>query len=307
MKRHPSSLATEIFTQYMETKERKTYLIVEGETDLNLWRDNFTNSDVIFKVSGDKEVSIETLKILYKELPNFFPVIGIIAIVDADFDFIRGDFFSHESLFRTDLHDINMMMLKSNAFNKFYNRYCTDKDRIRHQLKKVFKQNVDDKKIIDKIREYLFNNSKILGILRLINEIENLNLLFKKLNYYSFISKNSFDVEIDKLINNLITINKKDSKFYIKLYSKLQEELNSFDDNLIFQVCQGHDTISILTVGVNKFLSKRKQDSRLLSQDVHKFFEASFELYFLKDFQLYKRLKEWEMDNHPFKLFRNSI
>ncbi len=41
------------------------------------------------------------------------------------------------------------------------------------------------------------------------------------------------------------------------------------------------------------------------SMDLHKFFEASFELYHLKEFKLYENLRKWEEMNIAFKIFRN--
>ena len=305
MKRSTKSFATEIYTQYEITKESKTYLIVEGESDLNLWKDNFAHEDVIIKVSGDKDVSIETLKILYQELSKKFSVIGIIAIVDSDFDHLKKTIFKHKSLFRTDFHDIGIMMLKSKAFIKFFNRHCTERERIKHHLKKVYKTKINNDEMINRLREYLFDNAKIIGILRWINELKNLNLNFKKINYYNFIKKNSLEIDIEKLINHLITINSKNSKLKSNLIKELDNELKSFNKGLICQICQGHDTISILTVGVNIFLSKRKKDCRMPSMDLHKFFEVSFELYHLKEFKLYEKLRKWEENYIPFKIFRD--
>ena len=302
MRIEPKAFATEIYMQYKETKESKTYLIVEGEADLNLWKDNFTDKDVIVKISGDKDVSIETLKILYQELSNELSVVGIIAIVDADFDYLRENFFEHKSLFRTDFHDIGIMMLKSKAFIKFFNKHCTEKERIKHHLIKIYKYNIEYDEVRHKLRKHLFDNSKIIGILRWINEIKNLNLIFKTLDYYTFIKKNSLEIDRKKLLNHLITLNSKKSKIISNLVKELDEKSNKEDS--LYQICQGHDTISILTVGVNRFLSKRKKGCRMPSMDLEKFFEASFELY-LKEFKLYENLRKWEEINIPFKIFRS--
>ena len=302
MRIEPEALATEIYMQYTETKESKTYLIVEGEADLNLWKDNFLDRNVIVKISGDKDVSIETMKILYRELSNKVPVIGIIAIVDAVFDHLKKNFFEHKSLFRTDFHDIGIMMLKSKAFLKFFNKHCTEKERIKHHLIKIYKSNIENDEIHHKLREYLFDNAKIIGILRWINEMKSLNLNFKNLNYYTFIKQNSLEINRKKLLNHLITLNSKKLINYSNLNKDLDEE--SINKDSIYQICQGHDTLSILTVGVNTFLSKRKKDCRMPSMDLHKFFEASFELYHFKEFKLYENLHQWEEINIPFKIFR---
>ncbi len=298
------AFATSILTQYQETRENKTYLIVEGEADLNLWNDNFKHKDVIIKVSGDKKVSIEALKILYRELSGQFSVIGIVAIVDADFDYTNKKFYVHKSLFRTDYHDINIMMLKSKVFNKFFNRHCTEKERIKHHLKKKYKTNIKDEEIANKLREYILDSTKTIGILRWINDLKNFNLLFKTLNYYSLIKNNSLEIDINRLITDIIVTNDKTSDFKKRLKNELEEELKSFDKNLICQFCQGHDAFSILAVGINTFLSKRKKDCRMPSLDIHKFFEVAFGLNHLKKYVLYKNLLKWEIGNNPHKIFR---
>lgn len=40
------------------------------------------------------------------------------------------------------------------------------------------------------------------------------------------------------------------------------------------------------------------------SLDIHKFFEVAFGLNYLKEYELYKNLRKWEIENNPYKIFR---
>ena len=89
--RSPISLATKIFLLYKDSVKR-TFLILEGLIDYNLWSDNFSheiNDLVKIEFSGNKDASLETLKILYEDFYKETQIKGVIAIVDADFDHLN--------------------------------------------------------------------------------------------------------------------------------------------------------------------------------------------------------------------------
>ena len=300
----PVSLATKIFCVFKEDLNQ-TFLILEGLSDYNLWNDNFSHKfDKMLRIeySGNKDASIETLRIIYSEFSKEIEIKGVIAIIDADFDHIKKeDVFSHPCLFRTDFHDIELMMLKSEAFIKFYNRFCTERGRLKHILKTYHKKQIGDDEIPEIFLLTLLENTKKIGILRWVNYKNDFQLSFKDINHFFILSEDLFTVDSQKLLDHIITKNGRLNEFKVKFEDLINIESNENLD--LFQVCQGHDAISILTIWINNLFCKREPFSQLQTEDIHKFIESAFEFRFFIKYNLYKNLKIWENNNIPYKIF----
>ncbi|MDC0833894.1 putative cytoplasmic protein [Geitlerinema sp. FC II] len=96
-----------------------TFLLVEGSSDKTFYS-RFVDRSVceLVSVSGkpsSKVLVIEALRILESD-SNF---LGVIAIVDADFDRLSNCIYDSPNLLYTDTHDLETMLIKSPAFEKF--------------------------------------------------------------------------------------------------------------------------------------------------------------------------------------------
>ena len=300
----PISLATKIFLIFKKDLNQ-AFLILEGLSDYNLWIDNFSHKfdeKLRIEYSGNKEASIETLKIIYIDFSKEIEIKGVIAIIDADFDHIKKiAIFSHPCLFRTDFHDNEIMMLKSEVFIKFYNRFCTERGRLKHFLENFHKEKIGDDKIPEKFLLTLLENTKIIGILRWVNYVNDFQLSFKNLNYLFIMSEDLHKVDSQKLLHHIITKNGKLKEFKVKLEKLTTIELKQNFD--LYQICQGHDAISILTIWTNNLFCKRKPFSQLQTEDLHKFMESAFEFRYFMKCDLYQNLRIWENNNKPYKIF----
>ena len=192
-------------------------------------------------------------------------------------------------------------MLKSQAFIKFYNRFCTERGRLKHFLEIFHKKKIRDAEIPEYFLLTLLENTKIIGILRWVNYTNDFQLSFKNLNYFFIMSEDLLKVEYQKLIDHIITKNEKSKEFKLKLEVLTNIESKSNLD--LYQICQGHDAISILTIWINNLFCKREAFSYLQTEDIHKFMESAFEFRFFKKYNLYKNLKIWEKNNKPYNIF----
>jgi hypothetical protein len=245
-----------------------------------------------------------TLKLIYDDFSKKSKLSGVIAIVDSDFDKItKKSVFQHPCLFRTDYHDIELMMLRSGAFNKFFKRYCTEINKLKHYLEKFYKRKIREENLIQCFLEALLKNSKKLGISRWINFENRCNLSFKNLNYFIIMDKELFNIDGNQLINHIITKNHKNREFKKKF--KELHELELTKDFNLNQICQGHDTISILAIWINNLFCKRKSFSSLQPEDIQKFLEGSYEFRFFKESKLYQDLISWQQENPKLRIFNN--
>lgn len=94
----------------------KTYILVEGEDDVKSYIRFFNDEVTEFSIAGSCVNVLDSLKIcsLDEELKDL-----IIGIKDADFDHIKGVSYPEcPSLFMTDTHDVETLMLTSGVVQK---------------------------------------------------------------------------------------------------------------------------------------------------------------------------------------------
>ena len=93
--------------------DHKIWLLVEGDSDIKVLKKFCTSSVSIENVPGGVGKLIEAINILCFENNR------ILGIRDLDFSFIKDNYTINTSyLFKTDLHDFEMLMLKDDEIMK---------------------------------------------------------------------------------------------------------------------------------------------------------------------------------------------
>lgn len=255
------------------TYKDKIILIVEGKTDIKLFRNLIKQKNIIIDSFSGKDSLVKLMQDLHVELPE-----RIIAICDADHDHITNEASLRKrySVYVTDYHDAEIMMLNSPAIESFIDEYSSHANL--NKLRTSLLQNV-------------FNTAYEIGLLRLANYRHKLNLKFKNLDYSQFININQSDIkiDIDKLINQILTrsTNKK-PKTNHELLIKLMEGYRK-QSICIHQLCNGHDTTSIIAeVYRTVWASEHRNMDR---QKVETALRVSYQKNYFLDTDLYKQLK----------------
>ena len=156
------------------------FLIVEGHSDKLIYERLVNKQEVRVTIASGKNNAIKALSILEKE--NFCRVF---AVIDADFSRIEQQIPHSNNLFLTDEHDLEMMLIKSAAFDKLL------KERESEEKIKAFTED---------IRETLLKLGQEIGKLRWLSLRNKLDLKFEGLNFKNFIDKEKLSINIDKLI-----------------------------------------------------------------------------------------------------------
>lgn len=102
-------------------KQMHSLLIVEGPTDKKLYGQFIDTSRCQIIIAYSKATAIEALSTLEKD-----NCLGILAIVDADFDVLEDTLSTSHNLLLTDTHDLETMMLQSPALEKLLTEYCSE-------------------------------------------------------------------------------------------------------------------------------------------------------------------------------------
>lgn len=247
----PVSIANRI----MQDEEFKGwYLIVEGQNDFKVYNRIIDNKNVNIIQGHGKEKIREILKILSERgFSNKF------AIVDSDFDEILNINDDIEGLFKTDFHDIEVMVFSTNALEKVISTLCKEE-----KVNEV--QSTKGKSI----RDIVLDLAEKIGKLKLLNQSKNYELRFKPqrvdgkpLKYKKFISDKDLSfLGLDKLIQTVIEYDDNRSK-KVTCDELKEEYLNlSIEQYTTYNVVNGHDLANILFICIKNVL---KSNSSMLN------------------------------------------
>lgn len=273
----------------MKSSSKNVFLIVEGDKDSRFYKNFIDKSkcSVHFPNTGsnNKKYAIEALEILDKEDFN------IVAIVDSDFLRLEGEEANSNNLFLTDCHDLEAMIIQSDAFDKFLGEYASE-----NKIKDI------------NVRDRILNCGKWIGYLRWINTEEKLGLKFSSLDFKEFIDSKTLEPNLDKLIKEIRTKSQIPGISEKELEKQLKEKVLDKDSKEyeLCDVCQGHDLCSILELGMLSLFAtkpgkkdKKKSDSPK-SDQIEKSLRLAFEQKHFKETQLFNSLQNWEKRNTNF-------
>jgi hypothetical protein len=256
-------------------------LIVEGTTDSRVYERFIKTSKCKLIPANGKDNAIGALSIL--EISGFK---RILTIVDADFWRLDGINPKTSNLLLTDTHDLETIIISSDAFDKVLNEFGSV-----NEMKKLGKP----------IRDMLLESGIIIGFLRWLSSPskDNLSLNFKKLSFEKFLDQNTLRVDIDNLIkevkikSNNSTLDEKAIKQKIIMLMK-----TGYDP---WQVCSGHDLVRILSFGfLNIFGNHRGK--KITPEIVDGILRISYEYSHFCLTNLYKSIEDWDKMNLSFKI-----
>lgn len=264
-------------------------ILVEGKKDIKLYRKLTCKKMSKIKVTFGKKKMREVYRILDKR--GFSKVLGI-----RDADFIRinddGKFDPNycSSIFLTDNHDSEGMILQSEAFEDF--------------LLEVSQENNIDafNKKYGNLRVFIYNLSYSLACLRLANKKYNLGLAFKPvkpngniLKFKKFIcEKKLIYLGHEKLINTVVEYStNRGSKIESRelILEKLQEIIKL--ELVIEELVNGHDLAEILFIICKKGLKSRNESLKGASS-VETMLRLAYSREHFQLTRLFRSLVEWQ-------------
>ena len=257
------------------------FLIVEGHSDKLIYERLVNKQEVRVTIASGKNNAIKALSILEKE-DNFRRVV---AVIDADFSRIEQQIPHSNNLFLTDEHDLEMMLIKSAAFDKLL------KERGSEEKIKAFTED---------IRETLLKLGQEIGKLRWLSLRNKLDLKFEGLNFKNFIDKEKLSINIDELIRSIKNNSQKPSLDEQQIKQDLS--VISDENHDPWQLCCGHDFISILAIALWKVLGTRNAND-VKKEDLERELRLAYELSYFYQTQIYQLMVNWQSNHHPDQIF----
>jgi hypothetical protein len=284
----PSRIANSIL---QKTSFKGSYIIVEGKIDHTLYKkfldEEFCNVEIAF---GNSNV-IDIVQELNKQ--GFKSVFGII---DADFKVLDNEEIEGDNIFMTDDHDLELMIIRSEAFNTVVNHYALP-DRIVSFLKE---KNEND------LKELLIKLISPLGYLKWANKKNGFGLKFKPdkpegnpLPIIEFIPYKSLEFAgFEKMIEIVFNYSRQKSKINETEAQCLAKTKLLVDDSIdLFQLCNGHDVISITCIALRHKISNLNS-AAIHPNQLQELLIFSYDSRYFENTKLYKLIKDWEKRNN---------
>jgi Protein of unknown function (DUF4435) len=270
-----------------------TFLLVEGRSD-KIFYSNFVDDALCrFVVTDGKDNAISTLNTLEES-----SYIGVLAIVDADFDRLETSPPQSPNLLRTDTHDLETMILKSSALDKLLAIYCSD-----DKLKEFGRD----------VRTKLLEAGMSIGYFLWLSNSDNLNLTFDGIKFKEFIDDKTLHLDERKLINEVKNKSQPAAKLALSDFIDIQKRIaaKKQDNHDPWQICRGHDLVEMLSIGLRKAIGSNQAMDVEASSDKRKNtlenqLILSYEAAFFFKTQLYQEILAWENRNQPFWVLQHD-
>lgn len=277
----PQIVANEV--RMMRTNHNGTIIIVEGPDDKKVFF-NLLNKELCrIVIAYGRDNAINAMTILENDNIN-----GLIAIIDSDFSKIENTFPASNSIYLTDKHDLESMMIASPAFTKLLFEYASE-DRV-HKFESQNKYSV---------AEALAINAMIIGYLRLLSIRKNLGLKFDGLTFSNFVMRDSLRVDFKGLIREIK--NHSHNCLFNDVWFEAEIELLKDRTHDPWHISCGHDMIEMLSFALRRTLvakSANDVDTNRLARSLR----MAYEKYHFQQSDLFQSLKSWEEKSKFFKL-----
>lgn len=247
------------------------FIVVEGPTDIKWLREvmDATNTKIIISYNKANSLEIRGLMSLepYKRLH----------IIDADFDRLRDVSQEDSCTLYADAHDVEMMMLKSMAFERLM-YHLGSSEKIDTSTPPTYK-------------EEILNVLEKIAAVRLASVENEWNLTFKSIEIKNFVDASTFSSDMKKLVKEIKNKSSAHALQEQNILAATTEILSRGYDQ--WEFCNGHDATKLIAYGLKKRYGTRK-DSDSTQERIEESLKLSFSIECFRRTELYSKIQEWE-------------
>lgn len=260
--------------------EKGPFILVEGDDDVLFLQCHTTiNIENIIPTSGWERL-VEAVKILQRN-----GILNVLGIIDLDYRGIIASNNLPNSVFTTDTHDIETMMINSPAFIKVLSQKSS-KEKIRKYPKGVIG-----------VKRTIFELGKHIGCLRFYSQQYKRNYSFNGLDISKFIDRCSLTISTKTLISHLRGIHENNKSISDDVIILSVEELtkhSELKDPCL--LCCGHDLMEIMAIGLKSVwgsYSSREISGSLIEES----FRLAYSIEMFSKTNLHKSIEGWFQEN----------
>lgn len=269
-----------------------TFLLVEGEGDKHLYENCTDQKRCAIRSIGvkpsAKSVALKVLAILEQN-----QMMGVLAIVDADFDVLERMQYLSPNVFLTDVHDAELMIVQSPAFEKVLREHGSE-----HKIAEIEQRAGKD------LRALLLEGSQVFGYIRWVSLKKGYALKFDKLEPHKCFDRRTLTIDKAKTLDHIRNKSQQPNISAEQIQMDIAEIQS--DEHDLWHVCCGHDLTNVLTWGLREGLHKNNH-YEVTQLHLEASLRMSYEYAYFKKTRLYAALQAWEEANQPFVILRQEI
>jgi hypothetical protein len=297
----PERIATSVkFHRSQPKNSRKGFLLVEGKDDFQLFSRFIDRSRCFIDFAGDKQRVIKSISILESQNQ-----VGVLGIVDAEFDILLGRGPTSPNIVFTDSHDIEAMIISSRSYDD-YIESLVPRDKLEV-----------GQRIAMKVRKYVVQIARPVGMLRYISDF---NRLYLSLNgFNNFIDQVKYELMIDDLIYEAIRLSRRDKPSASEV-TEIRHELEKVSSAMLqtheWYFYRGHDLTELTVWAITAVFKREFPDYDLETKlvghadtrrNVEMNLRRTYDSRYFRATNLYVSIRSWETKNSPYQVLDNTL
>ncbi len=256
-----------------------SFLLVEGPDDFKFWQTRICEGLCEIIIAEGKPNLLGAIVNL-----NARSFVGALGIIDDDGDSLENEQTLLENLIPTDSHDLECLLLQSPAFERgVLTEFGNPKKIEQFQTQAGVS-----------VRQRLLENGLVFGRLRWLSKRMDWQINFNTLKIERFMNREIWRIDIESLFR---TAASQQADANVDEISDLLQALPPADPWL---VCQGHDLLEILRLGLQETLGDLKPSQG--KSHLAALLRAAFHDTHLATTQLYQNIRAWEQANAPYQV-----
>lgn len=256
------------------------FLIVEGDDDKKLFQKFVDGRRCRIQPAHGRSNVEEALAILEAD-----GVWGVLAIVDTDFDVLEERVPASPNLLRTDTHDAETMMLASPALEHVLSEHGEAKQIAKFEASWAMS-----------VRQHLLTIAETFGYLRWHANREQLSWRFDAFPFERVLPKKTWQLLAPQVLGELqghSGVGVLDSEIINQALDALRARVPD-----VWQLCNGHDMVAILAIGLQRILGKRNA-AEVKPEVLEKDLRLAYEAAYFAETTLCRALRDWHQAHTP--------
>ncbi len=279
-----STIVAEI--EMLRTLRNHAVLVVEGPSDVKFLANFIDERQCDIVIAWGSDNSLEALKIARTRW-----IKGLCCVIDRDYREFLCLMFDDPDVVFTDEHDIEMMMVRSQAFTKVLSEMGS-RAKIREEQRKY-----------GDLAEFVCGAVHIVGVLRLYALEKRKALKFEALRY-GFVDHRTLTVDIAGMLKEVCN----HSRIPIAEVGDYEEYLRTWREreHNRWMMCCGHDFTAIMGKSLRSLLGTRNA-GEVTGEELESRLRLAFGEDAFTRTALAGSIRAWELNNSPYKCVSDRV
>ncbi len=272
--------AATVVAEVLMTRQlhRGSFLLVEGEDDHKFWRSRIDSKRCELVIGNGKEnVEGGVTRLEQRSVP------GILGVVDDDFDTLEKRPPRSPNVIGTDTHDLECTLLRSPALERLLAELGRP-----DKIKRFEEQGRS-------VREALLERGLEFGRLRWAAQRQGWRIPFPNFPVKNFCDPATWEMSRESLHQALIECGA------VASWNDLQAALEALPSADPWHVCQGHDLVGILRIGLLRVLGDLHKSGKG-EKELAMLLRSAFDDQWLYHGHLGSAMRDWEQRNLPYRV-----